>query len=61
VSEKIDLYIVKSWLEETPEHPSISLPHPEDEAKEMEQSAAASSPKRKAVIEPYTGQIAGQH
>ena len=52
MSENSDLYIVKSWLEEHPEHHSISLPHPEDEAKEMQ---------LQAVIEPYTGQIPGQH
>jgi hypothetical protein len=61
VSENRDLYIVKSWLEGSPEHHSISLPHPEDEAKEMQQSAAAKSPQTKAEIEPYTGQIPGQH
>jgi hypothetical protein len=61
VSENTQDFIVKTWLEDHPEHHSVSLPHPEEEAKEMQQNAETSTPKKKAVIEPYTGQIPGQH
>lgn len=61
MSENTNQFVVKTWLEEHPEHHSISLPHTEDEAKEMQQAAESATPKKNAVIELYTGQIAGQH
>jgi hypothetical protein len=61
VSENTQEFIVKTWLEDHPEHHSVSLPHPEEEAIEMQQSAENGTPNTKATIEPYTGQIPGQH
>ncbi len=61
MNENAEQFVVKTWLEEAPQHYSVSLPHPEDEAKAMQESAKARTPKTAAVIEPYVGQIPGQH
>lgn len=61
MSENINEFVVKTWLEETPQHYSVSLPHPEEEAKELQKCAENGNPKMAATIEPYTGQIPGQH
>ncbi len=60
MSENTDLFVVKTWLEDSPEHYSVSLPHPEEEAKDMRREAE-DRPRMAAEIEPFTGQVAGQH